>query len=54
MFAVGVHTQPGVYEVKDGIQEYLRLPHTYNFRGLARETWGSHMVGHADKVDLFG
>eukprot|EP00048_Salpingoeca_helianthica_P016288 m.231498 g.231498 ORF g.231498 m.231498 type:complete len:258 (+) comp18381_c0_seq1:99-872(+) len=46
---VGAFTQPGLYEPKDSMQELMRKPRTYSFRGLSRDTWGAHMVGHQDK-----
>lgn len=45
----GRYGLPGVYDIKDGLQLYLRRPKTYNFRGLSRDAWGSHVVGSKDK-----
>lgn len=45
----GAYALPGLYDIKDGLQQYLRKPKTYNFRSISRDAWGTHVVGHADK-----
>ena len=46
----GSYALPGLYDIKDTLQQFLGQPKTYNFRSTSREAWGSHVVGRKDKV----
>lgn len=49
IFPDPVSSQPGLYEIKDAMQSYMKHNKTYGFRSISRETWGAHVVGRVDK-----